>query len=151
MKKSILFLCLLASPFLLTGCGDKDEEESKASSNTKTLTCKADVSGLDTTIKIEYNTKKKSVNSAHAKYVMDLSSYSDTQKEAVKKTDLCSSFNQEYATDCKTSSTSDSITIDVELDVDYMIKTEFGGKEDMSLEDIQKGYENNLKAECSVK
>ncbi len=149
MKKGIVFLFLLASPFLLTGCGDKDDDE-ESSSKTKLLTCKATVSGLDTTVKIEYDTKNSEIKSAKAKYIMDLSSYSDTQKDAIKDQDLCTSFDKKLATDCKTTYEDDSLVINVDLDIPNMIETEFNGKEKVTLDELKEGYEKNLKADCSV-
>lgn len=152
MKKGIILLFLLASPFMLTGCGDKDEDGgSKASKSVKTLTCKATVSGLDTTVNIEYNTKDKEVKSAKTSYVMDLSSYTDDQIEQIKKTDLCASFNGEMATDCKTTYEDKKLVVNVDMDIDYMVKTEFEGNKNMELDDIKAGYEKNLSAECTVK
>lgn len=93
MKKRILFLLLLLIPFLLTGCGDKEEESSKKEDKgVKVIECSTTMSSIGVRTKVEFDEKKQEVVSATADYIVDYSGYSDAVKEAYKKQDLCASY-----------------------------------------------------------
>ena len=152
MKKVVLLLLLVTSVFFLVGCGkDDDEEESEKSSKTKTLNCVAEISGVKATIDLKYNTKKEVVESAKATYEFDLSSLSQEQKDIYKKQDFCQGYDTTTFDNCKSSIKGDVATWEMEMNIDHMVQAEFGGDEHFSFDNIKKGYEENLKATCTVK
>ena len=120
MKKGkfLLFGSLVAVSLLATGCGN--DKESK-------LVCTQNQSGVD----IEFNIgfKGNVVTDMDFNYDMDLSSYNDTQIEAIGKQDFCTSVKEsmsEYKdafTDCdQMIDESKHLKVNAVLDVDKVAK-----------------------------
>lgn len=153
MKKGLLFLLLFVSMFLLVGCGDKDDDEEtkKESSKIKTMTCVADISGVKSTIEMKYDTKNEVVKSALATYEMDLSSLSDEQLKNYDASSRCNGFDNKTFNSCDAKIKNKTLVVQMDMNIETMVKNEFGGDEHFSFEKIQQGYEQNLNADCTVK
>ena len=146
MKKIILIMFLVITPFLLAGCGKKEE---KKPSNMKEVTCNAEISGMDSVIKFQYDTKENAIKEASVKYTMDLSVYTDDQLKVLKETDLCASYVSEQFGECKSKLENKKLELDVALNIEPMIETEFNSKQP-TLDELVSSYEKNLSAKCTV-
>ena len=120
MKKSLMGIVVIALvAILVTGCGNKETK----------LVCTQEQSGVDITFNVGF--KGNTLQTMDFNYNMDLSSYTDTQIEAVKKQDFCSivkSSMSEYSdafTNCKQDINSEKkLVVESVLDVDKIAKTE---------------------------
>ena len=148
MKKGLIYALLLATPFCLTGCG---KEESKKESNVKTLTCTAEVSGMDAKITFKYDEKKEEFNStSKMQYVMDLSDYDDDLLEQVEETDFCENMDIEYATSCNQNLEDKKLTITFEVDTEKLLEEEYDDLEEKTLDSLKEKLEEEDMT-CSVK
>ena len=83
MKKVMMSLIIVAVCFLAAGCGTKLTK----------VTCSTTTSGININMNFTYNDSKGMYlekGSMHA--TLDLSSYTDAQRDAVRQQDLCSTF-----------------------------------------------------------
>lgn len=119
MKKSKILLTLVLSVVLLTGCAKKDAK----------LTCTQTSSGVD----IEFNVgfKGNTIQTMDFNYDMDLSSYTDTQIEAIGKQDFCttvknymSSFKDAFS-NCDQDIVDKHLKVNSVLDVNKITKSYF--------------------------
>lgn len=151
MKKFLLFILLIITPFLLIGCKEK-EDEKKTSENpeTKEIVCTTKISNLDTYISYTYDTKNSTIKSAYAEYSMNLEGYAPEAIEVLKKQDMCVNYETEEFTNCKSTVDEKGLKIHVDFVIDTIIKKEHGGK-NPTIEDITSIYEKNLNATCTVK
>ena len=128
---------------------DKDESKDSKSNKMKEITCEAEISGMDSTIKFQYDTKENAIKSAAVKYVMDLSMYNDDQIKILKETDLCASYVSEQFGECKSKLENKKLELDVALNVEPMLETEFNSKQP-TIDELVSAYEKNLSATCRV-
>lgn len=118
MKKSrIAIACMLVAVVLLTGCGKKESK----------LTCTQTASGVD----IEFNIgfKGNVIDTMDFNYDMDLSNYSDTQINAIRKQDFCTTVKnymstfKEAFTDCNQDIVDKHLKVNSALDVNKITKS----------------------------
>ncbi len=147
MKKVFLIMVLILTPFLIVGCGKKEEQKD---SNMKEVTCNAEISGMDSVIKFEYDNKEQAIKAASVKYTMDLSMYNDDQLRVLKETDLCASYVSEQFGECKSKLENKKLELDVKINIEPMLETEFNNKQP-TLDELVEAYKKNLSAECTIK
>ena len=152
-KKLILGLLVASAPFMLAGCGDKDEESSskKASANTKNITCTSNEDDMEATVDLEYNTKKEEFTGGSITVKMDLSDYDEDEIEEIEgeADQFCEIIEDslEFAENCQTKVTSKEFKASFDIDLDT-INDEYEGED---LDDIVEDIESELEVECKVK
>ena len=144
MKKGkyLLFSGLIAVSLLVAGCGPKETK----------LICTQNQNGLDIVFNIGFKGNK--VDSMDFDYNMDLSSYNDTQIDAISKQDFCEvvkSYMTEYKeafTSCNQKIESKELKVSSVLDVDKIAENEkekMGTPEATKEELEQQGYSCTIK------
>lgn len=117
MKKLIMFVGVLLVVLFCSGCG-----------GTKVLDCKQNASGVDVDFKVTFNGKK--LEKMEFGYDMDLSSYNQTQIDAISKVDYCSVVKKsmpQYANaiaNCKQDVASQKLLVSAEFDISKFSKTQ---------------------------
>ncbi len=139
MKKGkyLLFGGLLAVSLLATGCGQKESK----------LVCTQSQKGVDVVFNVGF--KGDRVDSMDFTYNMDLSSYNDTQIDAVGKQDFCElvkssmSAYKDAFTNCEQKIESKKLIVSSVLDVDKVAgdeKDNMGTPEEAKKELEAEGY-----------
>lgn len=83
MKKFVMSLAVILVCALVVGCGNKSSK----------VTCSTKASGIDIKMNFTYlDSKGQYADAGNMVATMDLSSYTDAQREAIKKQDLCKTF-----------------------------------------------------------
>ena len=154
MKKKLLLGLLVASaPFMLAGCGDKEEESSskKASANTKNISCVSNEDEMEATVDLDYNTKKEKFTGGSISVKIDLSDYDEDEVEEIKDEadQFCEIIENslEFAENCKTKVTSKEFKATFDIDLDTLNDK----YDDEDLDDIVEDIEDELEVECKVK
>lgn len=113
-RKVLLVGLFLGLSLALTGCNEKN----------KTLTCTMSQSGVDVEMVVDF--KGDTVNDIKFSYDMNLSSYSDTQIEAIGEQDFCSRVKLAMSTlkdafgNCKQEIKSKHLRVSASLDPDKL-------------------------------
>ena len=147
--KKLLLLVSFCGIIFLSGCSPKDIFSKSEKGHVKYLVCNGTLSSLDTTVKLGYDSSLSTVVSAHVQYVMDISKYSQVQKDALKKTNMCSSLDSSKFENCETTFTDDKMTVNTDMNVEEMRKEEFQNKK-VALDTIKKAYEQKMKGKCTI-
>ena len=156
MKKKLLLGLLVASaPFMLAGCGDKEEtkeKEEKKDTNLQTVTCEASEDEMTLKIELEFDKKKEEFTSGSISVVMDLSDYDEDEIEEIKDQadDFCDLLEDsiDFAEGCKSKVTSKEFKADFGVAVDT-INEDFADYED--LDEYVEEMEDSMDATCKVK
>ncbi len=143
MKKNkfVLVAIFVAFILLLSGCG-----------NTKKLSCT--LTQNNNTMVMNYVFDGNSLKEATAKYSFDISSYNQTQKEALKKSlNLCDSFKNSATfgantlSSCNQEITDNYIVANASLDVQKITEK---SNNNLSIDDAKKDFEK-IGMICEIK
>ena len=136
MKKVLLCCVTCACILLLAGCGEKAK-----------LNCKMSVSGVDIDLNAGFAGNK--LESMNLKYFMDLGDYSDTQVDAIKGQDFCTSVKnvmgvlKESFSNCKQNIEDKKLNVTADFDLDKIDKNQLSKMQspDDAKKDLEKiGY-----------
>ena len=143
MNRIILCGVLAISLLTLTGCGNSD---------VKTLVCTQNVSGINIELTTKFAGKK--VDNMKMKYAINLSSYNETQIDAIKEQDFCtlvkgSMIGYENAfNNCKQNVNDKELLITADFDVNKIEDDNI--KEESTPEEAKKGLEQEGYT-CTIK
>ena len=160
-KKLILSLLIASAPFMLAGCGDKDDDESsskkteetkKVDKNTKNISCVRNEDGTEAKVELEFNTKKNEFTKGTISVKIDLSDYDEDEIKEIKDNEdqFCDLFEDslEFAEDCSTKITNKELKATFNVSADTLNEEI---DEDTDLDDIVEDLEDSLEVECTVK
>ena len=141
MKKGILLTILLVAVVLVSGCGKKSSK----------LVCTQTASGVDITFNIDFDGNV--VKNMDFSYDMDLSSYSDTQINAIGKQDFCTRVKSLMSTfkdafkDCNQDISNKHLNVKSVLDVNKLSDSALNiSSPDKAKEELEKiGYSCTIK------
>ena len=137
MKKKYFFV-LICAVLLLGGC----------KKGIKTIECTGKSSGMDVNLRVEYDEKASSLISQYVEYILDVSSYSSSELEDIKKKDLCSQIKDNYKLlSCSMEIKEKNIHIYADFDMSRYKNVRL--KED-SVNEVVKSLEKEFNGKCNV-